>query len=136
MLAKIGTIKPLTETDYKRLVKAMGERQPSGGKTSHYARDIISKHLDNEGSVVRKTILENLGYKSSDNIAGAKDYIKELLKNQVFRTSVISQYQKMKPLYPGKTMAELLIHSVVDTLKQHPLKKPIKKSRPKGTLND
>ena len=136
MLAKIGTIKPLTETDYKRLVKAMGERQPSGGKTSHYARDIISKHLDNEGSVVRKTILENLGYKSSDNIAGAKDYIKELLKNQVFRTSVISQYQKMKPLYPGKTMAELLIHSVVDTLKQYPLKKPIKKSRPKGTLND
>ena len=133
-LAKIGIIKPLTETDYKRLVKAMGEKSPGDVKTSHYARDIISKHLDNEGSVVRKTILENLGYKSSDNIAGAKDYIEELLKNQVFRTSVISQYQKMKPLYPGKTMAELLIHSVVDTLKQYPLHKPIKKSRPKGTL--
>ena len=134
MLAKIGIIKPLTETDYKRLVKAMGKKSPGDVKTSHYARDIISKHLDNEGSVVRKTILENLGYKSSDNIAGAKDYIEELLKNQVFRTSVISQYQKMKPLYPGKTMAELLIHSVVDTLKQYPLHKPIKKSRPKGTL--
>jgi len=133
-LAKIGIIKPLTETDYKRLVKAMGEKSPGDVKTSHYARDIIGRHLDNEGSVVRKTILENLGYKSSDNIAGAKDYIEELLKNQVFRTSVISQYQKMKPLYPGKTMAELLIHSVVDTLKQYPLHKPIKKSRPKGTL--